>query len=53
MIDEQKVISSKPGEPGNYEWTYKPTDGVKSISVAVIPQPGGDEVLFALQYTVV
>lgn len=50
LIDDKKVLNSKPGPIGVYEWNFKVAPDTKSVSVAVIPKPGGEEVLFALQY---
>lgn len=50
LIDDKKVLNSKPGPIGVYEWNFKVAPDTKNVSVAVIPKPGGEEVLFALQY---
>ena len=54
LIDNKKMISPRPGSmAGKYKWTYKPSSDNNHISVAVMPKPGSDEVLYALQYDVV
>lgn len=54
LVDSKKMISPRPGSmAGKYKWTYKPSSDNNHISVAVMPKPGSDEVLYALQYDVV